>query len=113
MESLSELSFSRWFARGWTLQELVAPATINFYNSNWKCSGSKKYLIDYLVAITGIERFILFTGSFDHISIATKISWAAKRESTRIEDQSYCLLGIFDVNMPLLYGEGKKAFKRL
>jgi len=75
--------------------------------------GSKLKLRGQLSEISGIEEQVLRSGKFRHISIARKMSWAAKRRTTRIEDETYCLLGIFGVNMPLLYGEGKKAFARL
>ncbi|KAF2730040.1 HET-domain-containing protein, partial [Polyplosphaeria fusca] len=111
--SLRDLPHSRWFRRGWTLQELVAPRKIHFYGANWVLLGSKATLCAQLSISSGIEELVLRSGQFEHVSIARKMSWAARRQTTRVEDQAYCLLGIFDVNMPLLYGEGKKAFTRL
>lgn len=111
--SLSHLDQSRWFTRGWTLQELVAPRDVLFYSSDWRLLGSKLELSDQLWKITRIEPEILSTGVFDHVSIATRMSWAGNRQTTRIEDAAYCLMGIFEVNMPLLYGEGRKSFTRL
>ena len=102
---------SRWFTRGWTLQELLAPRSVSFYDSNWTNFGLRASLEDELEAATRISKHN-FQRPRD-ASIAAKMSWASFRETTRIEDVAYCLLGLFDVNMPLLYGEGNKAFKRL
>jgi hypothetical protein len=104
---------SRWFKRGWTLQELVAPKEVIFYSSEWSKLGSKSGLHELLTEITGIERRVLKDGNFENVSVARRMSWAANRETTRVEDRAYSLLGIFDCNMPLLYGEGAKAFIRL
>ncbi|KAF2191953.1 HET-domain-containing protein [Zopfia rhizophila CBS 207.26] len=107
---------SRWFTRGWTLQELIAPSTVIFYASNWHPIGSKTdpTLQDLILQTTGIDLEILSGGDIRNVSIAKRMSWAAKRETTRPEDKAYSLLGLFDVNMPLLYGEGeKRAFIRL
>lgn len=107
---------SRWFRRGWTLQELVAPSRVDFYDRDWKCIGSKRTdtMPPLLAEITGIDEAVL-TGhlSPESVSIASRMRWAANRCTTKTEDIAYCLMGIFDVNMPLLYGEGKKAFIRL
>jgi hypothetical protein len=108
-----EIARSRWFSRGWTLQELVAPTKLIFFSSHWYPLGSKIELQDTIQEITGIDQQILVTGCLENISVAKKMSWAAKRETTRVEDMAYCLLGIFNVNMPLLYGEGRKSFTRL
>lgn len=110
---LTDLEQSRWFTRGWTLQELLAPKDVRFYSSHWKLLGSKLQMSDRLWEKTGIEPEVLSTGVFDHVSIAMRMSWAAGRKTTRVEDAAYCLMGMFDVNMPLLYGEGKKSFLRL
>ncbi|KAK0648712.1 heterokaryon incompatibility protein-domain-containing protein [Cercophora newfieldiana] len=110
---------SRWYTRGWTLQELIAPRIILFYNSDWEMIGSRDDLRYKISASTGIDAHFLR----DHIpdihlelssaSIAQRMSWAAGRQTTRTEDMAYCLLGIFGINMPLLYGEGERAFIRL
>ncbi|KAH8680808.1 heterokaryon incompatibility protein-domain-containing protein [Xylariales sp. PMI_506] len=107
----------RWFARGWTLQELLAPERVYFFDSRWDRISrhhDKAGLAELLSRITGVPRSALL-GRVppSRYSIAQRMSWAARRETTRIEDQAYCLLGIFDVNMPLLYGERHKAFFRL
>jgi hypothetical protein len=109
-----ELARSRWFTRGWTLQELLAPNNMQFFNHKWQLIGTKTSLKRCLSKITGISPGIL-TGQFPigSASIAQRMSWAALRKTTRPEDIAYCLMGIFSVHMPLLYGEGEKAFHRL
>ncbi|MCJ1278410.1 hypothetical protein MMC21_006226 [Puttea exsequens] len=102
---------SRWFTRGWTLQELLAPRSVVFYDKNWIEFGSKVSLEEELHAITGIKKYYLVNPH--GASIAARMSWASSRETTKLEDNAYCLLGLFGVNMPLLYGEGEKAFRRL
>ncbi|KAK4211988.1 HET-domain-containing protein, partial [Rhypophila decipiens] len=104
---------SRWYTRGWTLQELIAPKDLVFYYSDWSPAFKKATELKLLSKITGIPRSVLETGDCSSISVADKMRWAADRTTTRIEDMAYCLLGIFDVNMPLLYGEAEKAFLRL
>ena len=102
---------SRWFSRGWTLQELLAPQNVVFYDREWIEIGSKTFLKAKISSICWI--------SSDHLdrpkkaSIATKMSWASRRHTSREEDMAYCLLGLFDINMPLVYGEGDNAFYRL
>ncbi|TKA77916.1 hypothetical protein B0A49_05463 [Cryomyces minteri] len=104
---------SAWLTRGWTLQELLAPQNIVFYDQDWHPLGTKKSLISVIAQITGIESAILDGDSVLKCSIAQRMSWASGRTTTRIEDVAYCLMGLFDVNMPMLYGEGEKAFLRL
>lgn len=105
---------ARWFKRGWCLQELIAPAKIESYASNWTEIGSKRSLYNEIKGATGIpEEVILQTSSLKEYTIAEKMSWASERYTTREEDIAYCLLGIFGVFMPLLYGEGSRAFQRL
>lgn len=104
---------SRWFTRGWTLQELLAPRQIYFFDQKWKFIGDKMSLSKRIVERTKIDQDAILVGSWEHTSIAQRMSWAADRQTTRREDMAYCLMGIFDVNMPLLYGEGDKAFIRL
>ena len=104
---------SRWFTRGWTLQELIAPRYVDFYSQRWTSLGSKELLCDRISTITGIDTDTLLGAGLEHVSVARKMSWASCRKTTRSEDSAYCLLGLFDVNMPLLYGEGQKAFQRL
>ncbi|KAI1359592.1 HET-domain-containing protein [Xylaria arbuscula] len=103
----------RWFSRGWTLQELIAPKHVEFYDREWACFGSKAQLAPILSWITGVDTGVLKGGPLDQILVGRRMSWAANRQTRRAEDMAYCLLGIFDINMPLLYGEGEKAFTRL
>ncbi|KAH8893429.1 HET-domain-containing protein [Thozetella sp. PMI_491] len=112
---LPESSFrrSRWFTRGWTLQELVAPKVVNFYGSSWEFIETRSSLRDLLHEITGIPAAVFISKSLHDVSIAQRMSWAAKRQTTKVEDWAYSLLGLCDVTMPLLYGEGEKAFQRL
>ncbi|KAM7187356.1 Heterokaryon incompatibility protein (HET) domain containing protein [Naviculisporaceae sp. PSN 640] len=112
--SVSQLRACRWFTRGWTLQELIAPAKVQFYDRDWKPRGTKQGMIRNLHEVTGIQTVVLESAQNTYtLPIVARMSWASKRETSRIEDMAYCLMGIFDVNMPLLYGEGKKAFTRL
>ncbi|KAK1656344.1 heterokaryon incompatibility protein-domain-containing protein [Colletotrichum phormii] len=105
----------RWFTRGWTLQELIAPKEVEFYDRDWNSVGRKSGLIDQLHAVTAIAVDVLRgdEGALAHTCVAEKMSWAAGRETTRVEDATYCLMGIFGINMPLFYGEEDKAFQRL
>ena len=103
-----------WFSRGWTLQEMIAPNDVQFFNENWQHIGDKKALARNLSAITGVPSCTLTHGlDADRLCVAEIISWAANRTTTRVEDRAYSLMGLLDVNMPMLYGEGKKAFHRL
>lgn len=104
---------SRWFTRGWTLQELIAPSVVQFYSAYWVELSTKASLKDLISEVTGIDIQVLGGSSPSTCNVARRLSWASMRETTRIEDAAYCLLGFFDVNMPLLYGEGMKAFRRL
>lgn len=104
---------SRWFRRGWTLQELIAPRKIGFYAKDWTYMGTRDALKRLISAITGIDIYMLEQGDPHKVSIARRMAWASGRQTTRKEDAAYCLMGIFGVNMPLLYGEGDKAFLRL
>ncbi len=148
-EQLGTVGFedSRWFSRGWTLQELIAPADVRFYDRNWSFLGvrqldsSRNNRVGYRdlgPQITrrtrippqllrwptlGPERRSFWTIDFnpraklesvlDSFSVAQKMSWAASRMTTRPEDEAYSLMGLFGVNMPMLYGEGRRAFARL
>lgn len=115
------LSNSRWFTRGWTLQELIAPRKVAFYSLDWVLIGNKYHdeanskFVERLASITGIGAAVLkHRYRFFHCSVAQRMSWAAKRSTTRAEDWAYSLMGLFDVHMPIIYGEGlEKAFKRL
>lgn len=105
---------SKWFTRGWTLQELLAPKKLLFYDQRWKRIGDKSGdLVASISFATGIAVKYMHPSLLMHASVATKMSWASQRETSRKEDVAYSLLGLFGVNMPLLYGEGTKAFHRL
>ncbi|KAI0487382.1 heterokaryon incompatibility protein-domain-containing protein [Xylaria cf. heliscus] len=124
-ESYSNFRNSKWFTRGWTLQELIAPAYLKFFDKTW----SIMFDLDWRVApvttvarmieeITGIKLWFTYqtrniNAYLKKVPVATKLSWASGRHTARVEDMAYCLLGLLDVNMPLLYGEGHKAFLRL
>ncbi|OBT94247.1 hypothetical protein VE01_07792 [Pseudogymnoascus verrucosus] len=110
---MPEIGSSRWFTRGWTLQELVAPQHVVFYSQQWEFLGTKQTLSKLLSSQTHIDEAILNGESPSNRTIAQRMSWASHRVTTRVEDTAYCLLGIFDVYMPMLYGEGKRAFLRL
>lgn len=110
------LKFQRctWFTRGWTLQEVLAPKQLYFHSEDWQRIGSILDLVRSVSNTTGIETAVLLHEEpLRIVSIARRMSWAALRQTTRLEDRAYSLLGIFDVNMPMLYGEREKAFTRL
>jgi hypothetical protein len=111
----SEFRSSRWFTRGWTLQELIAPVYVEFYAEDWAPIGTKIERHKEIADITKIDLSVLVrTQEIDLFSAAEKLSWVAHRNVTREEDEAYSLLGLFEVNMPLLYGEGReRAFVRL
>ncbi|KAI6004263.1 heterokaryon incompatibility protein-domain-containing protein, partial [Pisolithus albus] len=103
-----------WFSRGWTLQELIAPMDLRFFNKDWQFIGDKRNLARTLVEITRVPCGVLEDGLAAYgPSVAQVMSWAADRRTTRDEDRAYSLMGLLDVHMPMLYGEGKKAFLRL
>lgn len=108
-----------WFTRGWTLQELLAPTKIKFYGTDWSplstfANDKKNTDIMHIVSgITGIDHRNLCYFSPGLLDVREKMLWASTRKTTRVEDVAYSLLGIFDISMPIAYGEGKRAFRRL
>ncbi|KAI0542682.1 HET-domain-containing protein [Xylaria digitata] len=123
-ERNSAFSKGRWFTRGWTLQELIAPPRLEFFDTTWteiiyfdrRQEQSLKYgswAALLIGGITGIETWAKYAEYRPDMPVATKLSWVSGRQTTRIEDMAYCLLGLLDVNMPLLYGEDERAFLRL
>ncbi|KAI1478725.1 HET-domain-containing protein [Daldinia eschscholtzii] len=114
-EAKAKFGMNRWFTRGWTLQELLAPKDLIFFSGDWVPIGEKKFLCLLLAKITRIDyKILLGDEPLDSASIARRMSWAAQRVTTRSEDRAYSLMGIFSVNMPMLYGEGgENAFLRL
>jgi hypothetical protein len=113
MQPSDDFKRSRWFSRGWTLQELIAPHVLYFFNNDWEIIATRASFASILEEITGIPDLVLRGGSISEYCVLEKMSWAQGRITTRIEDIAYCLLGLFEINMPLLYGEGHKAFVRL
>ena len=114
VDSNSQLAKSRYWTRGWTLQELIAPSRVVFFDKNWTELDSKQALGAQITRITGIPYHVLDNpASIRRVSLAARMSWASQRTTPRVEDRSYCLMGLCGVNMPLLYGEGIKSFQRL
>ena len=141
----SDTSFfsSRWFTRGWTLQELIAPRHVNIFDKWWINFGCRDVnLLDRICQRTGIwpqlfdePRCLCFKTypcppvrhgvcrhclspdtlpqTLESFTVSVKMSWASSRVTSRKEDSAYCLLGLFGLNIPMLYGEGDKAFLRL
>ncbi|KAF5845844.1 hypothetical protein GGP41_009655 [Bipolaris sorokiniana] len=104
----------KWFRRGWTLQELIAPSIVRFYDAEWNFRGDKLTLRSELASITQVDPDVLTNAvSLAEVPVAVRISWAARRETKREEDRAYSLLGILGINMPMLYGEGENSFIRL
>ena len=106
---------SRWFTRGWTLQELIAPESVEFYSRDGVHLGGKTSLEQCIYETTGLPTAILRgTQDLSELAVAERMAWMQGRETTREEDTAYSLLGIFGVHMPLIYSEGKdNAFRRL
>ncbi|KAF1996314.1 hypothetical protein P154DRAFT_386480, partial [Amniculicola lignicola CBS 123094] len=107
------LSASKWKTRGWALQELIAPRQMIFYDDGWEELATKRSGLQALSAVTGVPQIVLETRDLSICSVAQKMSWAAGRSTTRVEDRAYSLMGLFDIHLPMLYGEGKKSFDRL
>ena len=109
---------ARWHTRGWTLQELIAPIHLIFLSADdsgqWTRIGNKTALAPLLHEITGVPaRVLTREDQFHDIAIAERMAWASMRKTTRIEDEAYALMGLFNINMPTIYGEGRRAFRRL
>lgn len=113
---MSEFEHSAWFQRGWTLQELLAPTELEFFDKEWNFTGSRQELQEHISNATKIHpHFLDNTLPIARASVAERMSWAAYRITTKPEDMAYCLLGIFDVTMHFDYGRdvGDKAFETL
>ncbi|KAH7408549.1 heterokaryon incompatibility protein-domain-containing protein [Phaeosphaeria sp. MPI-PUGE-AT-0046c] len=105
---------SEWFSRGWTLQELIAPRDMRFFDTNWNYMGTKQSLATEIESITGVSApYLTGAQDFREACIATKMSWMAGRTTTRQEDIAYGMLGLFGITMTPQYGEGQYAFLRL
>ena len=112
--SATSFEQSEWFTRAWTLQEMLASGKVRFYNKSWLLIGDLSDLSANVANITGVhEELLTKQRSLDSYSIAQKMSWAAMRKSTKIEDRAYSLLGIMNVSIGIVYGEAKRAFLRL
>jgi Heterokaryon incompatibility protein (HET) len=116
----TNIATSEWFERGWTLQELLAPTNVTFFTPSWAVIGRKSSVEGdafnlKLSSITGIpEKCLNGKQLLKHTSIAERMFWASQRKTTRPEDMAYSLMGLFDIHMPILYGEGlDKSFYRL
>ncbi|RAR05617.1 HET-domain-containing protein [Stemphylium lycopersici] len=105
---------SRWFKRGWTLQELLAPRSVEFFSNNGARLGDKESLKQTIQEVTKIPIEALSASNLSEFDVSERFSWAQDRETTREEDRAYCLLGIFGCHLPPIYGEGREnALKRL
>ncbi|KAI0440893.1 kinesin light chain 1 [Xylaria telfairii] len=105
---------SRWFTRGWTLQELLAPSSVEFFSSDHQHLGNRTSLALKIHEITGISLEALRGTSYLHFSVNERLDWCRGRKTRRPEDRAYCMLGLFNVHMSLIYGEGMdNAFRRL
>ncbi|KAF2461926.1 heterokaryon incompatibility protein-domain-containing protein [Lineolata rhizophorae] len=111
--NMEEFARSAWHTRGWTLQELLASKVVRFFSKEWVEFGTKETLVDSLSRITGISNASILCFGSEPVSVAQKMSWASRRKTKRVEDAAYCLMGLFNIYMPMIYGEGSRAFKRL
>ncbi|KIJ18522.1 hypothetical protein PAXINDRAFT_36447, partial [Paxillus involutus ATCC 200175] len=108
-----------WFMRGWTLQELLAPTRLKFYGADWmplsdyRNDKENDEIMGAISSVTGINRRALRYFSPGLLDVREKMLWASNRCTTRVEDVAYCLIGIFNVSMPIAYGEGRRSFRRL
>ncbi|KAF5003997.1 hypothetical protein FDECE_9497 [Fusarium decemcellulare] len=110
---LEQFRQSKWFTRGWTLQELIAPLQVVFFDKDWNEIGTKSSLSGVITEITQIPEEVILMNQAKEMSIAQRMSWAAGRETSRVEDRAYSIMGLLGVSIPMLYGEGEKAFERL
>ena len=138
--SVKDFRDEPWFTRGWTLQELLAPRDLRMYGKDWtpicpkeeentftlpwenqrrspssRLPNDKRsiYMLDAISKVTGIDEAYVREFSSMEVSLSEKMRWASKRKTTRAEDIAYSLLGIFNISMPIAYGEGNMAFRRL
>ena len=121
--AMSDFEDSSWFKRGWTLQELIAPKQVVFLTTEWEVLGTSTPIApwhvspdlgDRVAEITGVPRAVFGNRErLRSLSVEEKCRWIGSRKTTKIEDMAYCLLGILDVAMPLIYGERYRAWLRL
>jgi hypothetical protein len=110
----SEFSRTRWFTRGWTLQELLAPSSVEFFSKEGQRLGDKSSLEQQIYEVTGISKSALKGSRMSQFSVDERFMWSERRKTTKPEDKIYSLLGIFDAEIPLFYGEGAtQAYTRL
>lgn len=110
----STFRWSRWHRRGWTLQELIVPERVVFLTNTWRFLGTKIGLATTFSRVTGVDVHILAgRATLDSVSVARRMPWAVQRRTTRVENEAYCLTGIFGIHMSPIYGEGENAFLRL
>ncbi|KAF2761280.1 HET-domain-containing protein [Pseudovirgaria hyperparasitica] len=113
-EWLPSFESSRWHTRAWTLQELIAPRSVEFYSREHVYLGDKVFLAENLRRITSIDNAVLSNGNFLQYSIDDRIRWCETRQATKSEDKVYSLLGLCNIYLPLIYGEGEEhAMRRL
>ena len=108
---LEAFRVSRWFTRGWTLQELLAPTSVDFFCKQGKRLGSRLTLEQDIHRITRIPTSALRGQDLAGFTVEERMGWTAGRVTTVKEDKVYCLLGIFNVFLPLIYGEGESYAK--
>jgi hypothetical protein len=114
LDTGEQLASSRWFTRGWTLQELLAPAAVEFFSKERSYIGNKGTLDRTISQITGIDITAIQGRNLSEFGIEERFGWAKRRQTKKPEDKAYSLLGILDISMPIIYGEGEeKAFARL
>ncbi|THU93628.1 HET-domain-containing protein [Dendrothele bispora CBS 962.96] len=108
---------SQWFKRGWTLQELLAPQQVIFFNKYWECIGTKVQLQEWIFTLTGIPRHIISgEHSVDSVDplVVVRMSWAVSRDTTKPQDRAYCLMGLLGVSIEPDYEESVgNSFQRL
>ena len=105
------LRSARWFQRGWTLQELLAPVNFVFVDQKWEKIGTREEFAEDVASACRMS--VQHLMNFETQPVAVKLSWASHRKTTVEEDQAYSLLGLFNISIPLCYGEGELAFRRL
>jgi hypothetical protein len=110
--SQDDLFQSRWFNRGWTLQELLAPRCVEFFTRDGVRLGDKSSLELEIHEKTGIPIAALQGRPLAEFTVTERMAWAEHRDTTLEEDRVYCLLGIFDAYMPVIYGEGYNNARR-
>jgi len=103
---------SRWFTRGWTLQELLAPQSVEFFTRERRRLGSRRDLEDDIQKITRIPLAALRGGDLSTFGVEERLDWLKGRQTTLPEDEAYCLLGIFGIFMPVIYGETRESGMR-